>query len=199
MLSRKLAIPLFALMLLMYLPAVAQAQVLYDDKKSYVQKGFFFSVEYGAYLDIVKPGVLTTAGGPSSGLLGHIGGISIGYDLADRFDLHFSFLSPQIGGDPQRGGGSASFLLSLGVTGYIVRSEQLYFYAKAGAGVMLVIPESLLGLTNVMAHGGLGLRYYTKMKHLSIGIEALALIRLPLDNNGLALGIGIMPTLMYTF
>lgn len=174
--------------------------MLEEDKDSYIKKGFFFSVEYGAYFNIIQGDKFSAPGALARpDLLGHLGGISLGFDLGDRFNIYGSFLTTHVGGDGQGGGANGTYLINLGATIYFLRAKQLYVYAKLGAGLMLVLPDENTPL-GVMAHAGFGIRYYTRMRHLSIGIEALGFFRIPTDNVlGFTLGVGLMPTLMYTF
>lgn len=200
MLSRRFAFGLFGLVLLSLLvPSVSWGQVLEEDKDAYVKKGFFFSVEYGPYINILKQGALSIEGGPQASSLGHLGGIGVGFDLMDRLDLHLSFLTANIAGDGQKGGGSGTYLFNLGVTAYFVRLSQLYIFAKVGAGLKLILPNDISDM-GLMAHAALGIRYYTRSRHLSVGLEVLALIGIPFGpQDNLTLGLGIMPTLQYTF
>ena len=204
MLRRILLGSLVLLTLSTILPSRAQAQYLEEDTKSYVNKGFFMSVSYGLYFFLLKPSSLDRPNGPQANLLGTLGGIELGYDIADIFSLQFSFSAPTVTGDPQAGGGNGDYLFQLGATIHFVRLEQLYIYAKLGAGISLSLPDPAGGL-GLIAHLGLGLRYYTKMRHLSVGIEVMGLLR-PLTFGGvsgtdsaLSFGLGLMPTLTYTF
>jgi len=72
---------------------------------------------------------------------------------------------------------------------------------------MLAAPATVYQGLGFAVHSGLGLRLYTRMRHFSIGLEVLALMRLPttsimvngVEESELAFGLGILPTLRYTF
>jgi hypothetical protein len=186
------------LALLSIRPAALRAQIL-EDQKSYITKGFFISAEYGAYLLVLKPNTLSVATGPQADLLGSLAGFELGYDLGDRFSLQFLFWSANVRGDVQQGGGSGTYLFNLGLTFHFARVNRLYIFAKLGAGLMLVLPSGIFNTPGVMIHGGIGLRYYTRLRHFSFGIEALALFRPPTDPAGMSLGVAILPSIFYTF
>lgn len=182
----------------------AHAQYLEEDPKSYVRKGFFMSASYGLYIFALKPSALSRENGAQASLIGTLGGIELGYDIADIFSLQFSFLAPAVSGDPQAGGGNGDYLFQLGATIHFVRLDQLYIYAKLGAGISLSLPDTNNNL-GLIVHLGLGVRYYTRARHLSVGIEVIGLLR-PLTfgtasgtDSALSLGIGLMPTLTYNF
>ncbi|MCB9638820.1 MAG: adventurous gliding motility protein CglE [Myxococcales bacterium] len=182
----------------------AQAQYLEEDPKSYIRKGFFMSASYGLYVFALKPSALSRENGAQASLIGTLGGLELGYDVADIFSLQFSFLAPAVTGDPQAGGGNGDYLFQLGATIHFLRLNQLYIYAKLGAGVSLSLPDTNNNL-GLIVHLGLGLKYYTRARHLSVGLEVIGLLR-PLTFGGtsgsdssLSLGIGVMPTLTYTF
>lgn len=199
-LSRKLLLTLTLVVGLMgCMVNLASAQVLEEDESSYIpESGFFFSLEYGPYF------LLPTSeqtGNLSPNVAGSFGGVQLGYLINKRFSLQFHFLTTQIGGSGQFGGANSSYIFNLSFAIHFANVNRLFFYFKAGGGLQLTLPElpnsSMLGFG---AHGGLGLRYYTRLKHLSLGLELLAVIRLPFPApTTLSFGLGLMPTLMYIF
>lgn len=199
-------LPLLLLASVAFSPSKASAQYLEDDEKSYITKGFFMSAEYGFYFFLVKPSALDRPNGPQASLLGSMGGIEIGYDIADIFSLQFTFWAPSVRGNTQTGGGGANYLFNLGATIHFLRFKQLYVYGKLGAGLSLALPPEPGGELGLMIHAGLGIRYYTRLRHFSIGIEAIVLVR-PVTFGGtpapgdstLSLGLGLMPCLTYNF
>jgi hypothetical protein len=188
----------------------SHAQILEEDHNSYLQQGFFFSVEYGPFFFIARPPSLDAGGlpgRPSSDIVGSFGGIQLGYDISERFALQFSFLTTQVRGDTQYGGGSGTYLFNLSAAFSFVRINRLFIYARAGAGLILALPEGVYQAPGLAVHVGLGLRLYTKMRHFSFGAEILSTIRIPtssikvgdLDKPELAVGIGLLPYVRYTF
>lgn len=175
----------------------ASAQVLEESDESYIYKGFFMTAEFGAFVLALKPSDLNGSNGPNSDLIGIMSGFELGFDVGQVVSLQFTFWSTNVTGDVQAGGGVNALLLNLGATIHAVRSGRLSVYAKLGGGINLGFPGTKIGVT---AHGGLGVRFFTRLRHFSVGLEATALIGIPaLDNTSLSVGIGVLPTITYTF
>ncbi len=200
----KLLLALAFLGLFGLLAQPASAQVLEEDEESYIQqKGFFFSLEYGPYFFVARGRLANENPSlPQANIGGSSGGIQLGYRINPYFSLQFLFLTTQVPGNGQVGGANGSYMFNISASISFVRVNRVFFYAKLGGGLQLTTPEeaynSLLGIG---VHGGLGVRWHTRLKHFSIGLEALAVIHLPLTDNGIevAAGFGVMPTLMYIF
>lgn len=205
MLPRILILALVMSMSLLWSPQQASAQILEEDDSSYVYKGFFMSAEYGLYIFALKPDSLIpnadTGRGASADLLGSVSGFDLGFDLNEMFALQFSFGTVNVRGGTQDGGGSTAMLFNGGVSIFFLRSR-LTFYARVGAGLAVTMPTGILPI-GLMAHLGLGVRYFTRMKHFSISFEARGLFRPPLGDNSqgntMSLGIGLLPSVTYTF
>lgn len=201
---RKWLLSLLVLGLMGWLAQPVSAQVLEEDEDSYLQRGFFFSVEYGPYFFVAR-GRLSNVDlrQPQANIVGSFGGVQIGYGITQHFSLEFLFLTTQMPGSPQYGGANGSYMFNLSSTISFVRIQRLFLYAKIGGGLQLTLPAETYGgsILGVSAHGGLGIRFYTRSNHLSIGLEALAIVHLPLTDKGIevAVGFGLMPTLLYTF
>lgn len=182
----------------------ASAQVLEEDEESYVQQqGFFFSVEYGPYFFVAR-GRLANDNPlrPQANIAGTFGGVQLGYRISPIFSLQFLFLTTQVPGNGQVGGANGSYMFNLSASISFVRINRVFLYAKLGGGLQLTLPEETYGSPlGIGVHGGLGVRWHTRLKHFSIGLEALAVVHLPLTDNGIevAVGFGLMPTLMYIF
>ena len=93
-------------------------------------------------------------------------------------------------------GDVAAIAPGLGLRFAFVTTERLFVFARAGGGYALWFPSDLTGATgSIHVDGGLGLEYYTKLRHVSVGVEA--------DFQALlaptAFGISVYPTLKYTF
>ncbi len=181
------------------LPSAAFAQILEEDETTYITKGFFMNAEYGLYLFAVKPSILNPAEGqrgPQANTMGSVGGFDMGFDLSDMFAIQVSLSSVAVGGNVQTGGGTTALLASLGATIYFMKTR-FTVYGKLGAGLVLTFPSELGG-TGLMTHAGLGFRYYTRLKHFSVALEARAFFRPPVGSD-LSLGIGLIPSISYTF
>ena len=198
MLSRIITSLLILSLICSFAPTSASAQILEEDETTYVYKGFFINAEYGLYLFAVKPTALnpTDGKGPSADSLGSVGGFDMGFDIAEMFAIQFSAWAVNIRGDVQGGGGTTALLASVGATIYFMKTR-FTVYGKLGAGLILTFPNDLGGM-GIMTHAGLGIRYYTRLKHFSVGVEARGFIRPPVGSD-LTIGIGVIPSISYTF
>jgi len=111
-------------------PSISSAQVLEEDTESYIKHGFFFSLEYGPYMSILKPPSLSSETRGQSDFLGTLGGIQAGYDINKNFSLQFLFLTTQVKGHSQRGGGSGSYIFNLSAT-YLFSNEAVFFFMQS--------------------------------------------------------------------
>ncbi|HEY1088055.1 MAG TPA: adventurous gliding motility protein CglE, partial [Archangium sp.] len=73
--------------------------------------------------------------------------------------------------------------------------KRTWIYVRAGAGVVLFSPQSLLPNIDVLVTAGPGIEYHTRLRHFTIGLEA--------NFNFLALtqtiGFSVFPTVKYAF
>jgi opacity protein-like surface antigen len=74
---------------------------------------------------------------------------------------------------------------------------RFFVYGRAGAGYGLWFPSALAqdSIGSIHVDGSLGVEYYTKLRHLSVGLEAtFQALLLPM-----AFGVQVYPTVKYTF
>ncbi len=169
-----------------------------------VERGVFVSVDYGPvyYLPLDGAGMINL--NPTATVPGTRLGVRIGYDIlnniaADVFVLG-TFNQGVINLDDVKAGKTtgdvAAIAPGLGLRFAFITTERLFASARRGAGYALWFPSDLTGATgSIHVDGGVGVEYYTKLRHVSVGVEAdfQALIA------PTALGIHVYPTLKYTF
>ncbi len=176
-----------------------------------VERGVFVSVDYGPsyYLPIGGAGFVNmnpTATIPASRL-----GIRVGYDIlnnvaVDAFVIG-GFQQGNINQDDIRAAkttGDIAFIApGAAVRFAFITTERIFAYGRVGAGYALWIPGTVVNqasksgdiVGSVHTDASLGLEYYTKLRHVSVGVEAdFQALLAPM-----ALGISVYPTLKYTF
>lgn len=169
-----------------------------------VERGLFVSVDYGPnyYLPLSGAGMINL--NPTSTTPGTRLGVRVGYDIlnniaVDAFVLG-NFSTGVINLDDVRDGKTtgdvAHIVPGLGVRFAFITTERLFVFARVGAGYALWFPSELTGAAgSIHTDASLGFEYYTKLRHVSVGVEAdfQALL------SPTAIGIHVYPTLKYTF
>jgi len=149
-----------------------------------VERGFFSAVEAG-YLGILKTPVADPAGHPYACLPGSscAGGmasglaltIDLGYDFTKRFagslfllqafesasQTYGSFQLTAVGGCLRW-----AFVGTRDANGV----ERFYAYLRARGAYVWTWPKGLFGTTDELAGAGLGIDYYTRLRHFSVGL-----------------------------
>jgi hypothetical protein len=169
-----------------------------------VERGVFAGMEVGAlsFLDtpVADPEKYPGAGsggGTSSGL---VVGINAGVDLGSRLSVSAFALGTSQEASISYG---AFDLLAAGLDlrwAFLARRdrnawERFFAYVHARGGFAWSQPTGLFGDQDVLLGGGVGVEYYTQLRHFSVG---LALDGLYAVSAG-APGISITPTVRYTF
>jgi len=169
-----------------------------------VERGVFFSVDYGPayFIPLAGDGFLDlnpTGTVPASRL-----SIRVGYDIAnniavDGFVLGV-FQQGNIDLDEVREGKTTGDLAhiapGLAVRFSFITTERVFAYARVGAGYALWFPSDLAGAVgSVHTDASIGVEYYTKLRHVSVGVEAdFQALLLPMT-----FGVHVYPTIKYTF
>lgn len=169
-----------------------------------VERGVFVGLEVG-YLGILRTPVAdrqnfpyaSTGGGMASGL---VSGLHVGYDVTSR--LAVSLFGWQGNASASQSYGAFSVAAAGGDVRYAflgIRDanelERLHLYLHARGGYVSTSPKGLFGNTDVLAQGGLGLEYFTRLRHFSLGFAADGLY----FTKAKAAGFALFPTLRYTF
>lgn len=175
-----------------------------------IERGFYLSVDYGPnfFIPIAQPGFVLL--NPDYVRPGTRMGIRAGFDIlnnirADLFVLanfnegvinQADIQAQQLTGD------LAHFAPGVALRfDFITSEDQRFFsYARVGAGYAVWFPAQLAVkgqdfVGSVHTDASLGVEYYTKLRHLSAGLEVdfQALIA------PFAFGVSVYPTLKYTF
>jgi hypothetical protein len=202
---------LVSLMLAVPLAVAAQeaAPQLQEDPRAArfrdVERGLFVGFEIG-YHSVLKTPVADPAhfpyapsggGGRAGGLLV---GLSVGYDLSSRLALSLFALASELKADPSYGafnvvGGGADVRFAVFASADSNDVERLYGYVHARGGYARTYPNGLFGTNTGLAQGGIGIEYYTRLRHFSVGVALDGLYYLEPK----AAGFAVTPTLRYTF
>jgi len=198
-----------ALVALVVMPAAALAQgetaTPLEDKPALeiraIERGFFVDAHAGALL-------LFGPNGEQSGLSpGRTAGAGFGYDLTERLSL--SFFATGMHVDTPAGYRSATQLsgdfstLALGsrvAFALVARPDEaghnrLFVQLRGGAAYGLPGPKGFFEKSDIIATGGVGLAYYTRLRHFSVGVDLDFVYGL----NNAGAGVTLAPHLRYTF
>jgi hypothetical protein len=159
-----------------------------EDKKganyNEIERGFFFEARGGFNGVINPPGLSSSAKYFSTG---QAIGVDMGFDIGERVSPAIFFLasSNRMGSDYTgfNTTGAASGDFSAMTPGAAVKvrlvgfadSQQVnrtWIYLRGGAGVTFYSPAALLPNIDLLVTAGPGLEYYTRLRHLVIGVEA---------------------------
>lgn len=169
-----------------------------------VERGFFIGFDAG-WLSFVKTPVADPAlhpyagkGGGASG--GIVVGINMGVDIGTRAavslfavganekaNLNYGAFSVYAGGLDLR----YAFWSMRDRNGW----ERLFAYAHARGGYSRTWPAGLFGDVETIAGGGVGVEYFTRLRHFSVGLAADGNYALKAG----AFGWALYPTVRYTF
>lgn len=170
-----------------------------------IERGFHFSVGAGYFHLFHAP--VSTGTGPSSP--GEAVRLELGYDLGERISIGVFGMAfaNRAGSDyAGRSGGAASGDFSALIPGATLRinafgfndSQQVkrvWLYGRGGVGYAMFSPKKLLPQAEVFAFAGLGIEYFTHMRHFSVGFEAVGtdLVR------SSSFGFALTPFVRYAF
>jgi hypothetical protein len=201
-----------ALVAALLLPALAAAEdaapQLQEDPRAAkfrdVERGFFVGVEAG-YLgfantptaDKTKYALAGDSGGRAGGM---VLGANVGADVGSRLSVA---LFAQ-GGEVTAGANYGAFsLISAGLDVRFAFGawrdrnewERLFAYVHARGAWARSYPEGLFGTSDTLLSGGVGIDYFTKLRHFSVGAALDGVYA----TKAHAAGVAIYPTVRYTF
>ena len=169
-----------------------------------VERGFFVGFEAG-YLGLLETPTanpekfpLAGSGGGSAGglLVGALAGVDLGRYLSVAAYLQ--------GGNARASKDYGAFSVyaagldvKVALLGRKDRNdwERFYVYVHGRGGYAKTYPEGLFGTNDVIAAGGPGVEYYTRLRHFSIALGADYVYATKAKASGFA----VYPTLRYTF
>lgn len=190
--------------------AQAAAAAPAKDKEAVTFKEVERGIYLGAYagpLFILNP---PASSGPRPFSSGQMATVEVGLDLGDRLSVgvFFSGTANREGADYiGYSNGTASGDFGMLIPGAALRFNVLGFddsqgttrtfiYVRGGAGYAFYYPAALLrDVRDVLGFGGLGVEYYTRLRHFSIGLEAVGTYLVPSGTVGFA----FTPSLRYAF
>ena len=170
-----------------------------------VERGIFVAFEVG-YQSVLKTPVADPARFPyaPSGGGGQAGGMTValvfGYDLSTRLALSLFALASDLKADPSYGafdvvGGGADIRFAVLGAADANAVERIYGYVHARGGYTKTNPNGLFGTNSALAQAGIGVEYYTRLRHFSVGLALDGLYY----SKPAAGGFAVTPTLRYTF
>lgn len=203
---------MLAALCLAALPALAPAQeaapALQEDPRAArfreVERGLFAAFEVGwlhlLETPVADPVSFPYAGSDGGAADGLVVGLLVGYDISSRLAISLFAWQGNATASPSYGAfnfTAAGADLRFAVVGMRDANEveRLYLYLHARGGYVWTYPKGLFGDTDVLAQGGLGLEYYTRLRHFSVGLAVDGLY----FTTAKAAGFSVVPTLRYTF
>jgi hypothetical protein len=191
-------------------PAAKTVKDKEDKGFNEIERGVFFRVEAGPWLVVNPPGTTQTGVAPAASF-GQLAGVQVGFDFGERVSVSgFLFTTTNREGSDYVGKsnpkGTASGDFSTLIPGGTVKAnlvgfndsqdvKRTWIYVRGGAGFVLFSPKTLLPDPDVMAFGGAGVEYFTRLRHFSIGVEVDAAFLVA----SASLGFAITPNLRYAF
>lgn len=187
-------------------PGVAAASETTEDKKptkfEEIERGFHIDAQIGA-LVLFSPKNQAN-GGVSPGLTIDVG---MGYDITDSVSLDLFFMGSNIatpsGFVSENGmqGDISAFTIGLmGSYAFWGRPDdngvnRLFLDGHVGAGASIMRPKDIYESMDFMIRAGVGLEYFTRLRHFSVGVD----LDFTFFVKNLGAGILIMPNMKYAF
>jgi len=183
-------------------PARDKAAVTFEE----VERGIYMGAAAGPFFLLNPP----ASSGPRPFSSGQMATVEVGIDFGDRLSVggFFTGTANREGADYiGYSGGTASGDFGMLIPGGTARlnlfgladsqgTTRTYLYVRAGAGYVFYHPAELLKDNHdLLAFGGVGVEYYTRLRHFSIGLEAMGAFLVPSGT----IGFGITPSLRYAF
>jgi hypothetical protein len=188
--------------------ALAQAKTLKDKEEikfNEIERGFTMGGAAGYWGFFNSPGnTRPYAGGLTARL-------DIGYDFGERVvggimlqvaSNHPDNGSSYLGTTGTSASGDYSELMpgiavKVNLVGFNDNQDvkRLWVYVRGSAAAGLYFPKTLIDKFDLMIQGGVGIEYFTKLRHFALGLEANAVIMALTGTFGLS----VTPTLRYSF
>lgn len=180
-----------------------------------VERGVYVSVDMGPnhYLHLDMPGFVAVGrplfadlGRPTTWFSpGTRMGLRVGYDILNNVNAEVFATGNFNEGVLDQGklatgaitGDLTNIVAGVGGRFAFITTERLFFFGRLGVGYGMWFPSALAqnAFGSIHLDGSLGVEYYTKLRHLSVGVEAaFQTLMLPF-----AFGVALYPTVKYTF
>jgi hypothetical protein len=169
-----------------------------------VERGLSVGVDYGPAYYLPASGAGSINLNPTSTSPSTRVGLRLGYDVLNNLAVDAFVLGTFSTGvidledvrDGKTTGDLALIAPGVGVRFAFITTERVFAFVRAGVGYALWFPPELAGATGSLhTDGALGVEYYTKLRHVSVGVEAAFQALL----GPTAFGVHVYPTLKYTF
>jgi hypothetical protein len=189
-------------------PAQEAAPTLQEDPRAAkfkdVERGFFVGFDAG-WLTLLETPTADTArhsyAGPDGGRAGGILiGANMGIDLGSLVSVAVFAVGANERADVDYGAFSLYAAgLDLRVSPLAVKDrngwDRLFGYVHVRGGYARTWPTGLFGDVETLVSGGVGLEYFTRLRHFSVGMALDGVYAVKAS----ALGVSIYPTVRYTF
>lgn len=169
-----------------------------------VERGFFVGFEAG-WLSLMKTPTADAVAHPYAGAGGgRSGGLNVGLNVGVDVGSRVAVSLFAVGANERASVDYGAFGLYAG--GLDVRVafwsmkdrngwERFFTYAHARGGYALTRPKGLFGDVETLGAAGVGVEYYTRLRHFSVGMAADA----EYAAKAKAFGYAVYPTVRYTF
>lgn len=168
-----------------------------------VERGFFLGVEAGGLFLFEPKG---TNGGFSPG---RSYGVTMGADLGERLSIAAMVLGTHSDAPSAFSGGGGANLrgdFSSLIVGAMLKVDfwghpdanaikRLFLYARGGGGYAFLSPKNFFKSGDTVVAGGLGLEYFTHLRHFSLGLSTDFFMGL----SYMGPGVSVTPNMRYTF
>jgi hypothetical protein len=170
-----------------------------------VERGVFVGVELGGnYYIPIGTGAGFVPLNESFDAPGTRMGMRVGYDVSELINVEVFVLANFNKGPIKQDaivagnvtGDLAHFAPGIAGRFSFLKTDRLHTYVRGGAGYAMWFPAELGGaFGSIHLEGGLGVEYYTRLRHISIGAEVMAQALV----GPTAVGVHVYPTIKYTF
>lgn len=171
-----------------------------------IERGVYFGVNAGPFFILNPP---ADAGTPSPFSPGQLARVELGVDIGEHVSLGVMVMGTanRAGSDyVGLSGGLASGDYTSFIPGAVAKVslfgfqdamevKRWWIYARAGVGYAFFYPTALLPRNDVLLFGGLGVEYFTRLRHFSIGLEGNSHFFLSYGS----MGFSVTPTVRYAF
>ncbi len=203
-------LPLLAPLALAPAPAKAQQRQTTAVAYQEIERGVWIGSNAGAIFFFDLPGE------GSSSATGSLMGIEAGFDLGRFVQLGVVAWGQSVGApadykgitddslDPKRARGDFQSLMLGGTLRLAFLRwqddnglDRTFLYARLAGGATLSRPVGILDEQGTFASAGLGVEYFTRLRHFSVGLEVDGMALM--GDVGTAMGVAVLPHVKYTF
>lgn len=170
-----------------------------------IERGFFFEAR-GGFWGTFNPPATSQVLAFSAGQAAEV---SLGFDIGERLSLGaFVLGTANRNSSSYTGysGGTSSGDYGALVPGATVKvrlvgfaddqdEQRTWLYVRAAGGAVFYSPRALINRLDVLVGGGVGVEYFTRLRHFSVGVEANVQYMVMTSS----VAISILPAVKYSF